>query len=223
MSSSPTVIKFFPASSAIGFMFGRRGQNLRQIGGDLNRSDGTNVSIKFNQPTETTPGQFCIICSDPAKAEAAYKELRVMEDECINGRNVTHHDGSKTRERDWWSSALDKESNGATVTFIHTVIKSLAGIVLGKKSINLETARTDHFGVDIQVTNGEKECVITYEVAQDNELEAFKALQQLRRIEREAFAKSQTMCLNSQNRKKKATMSDGLAASTEQVVTESTE
>ena len=209
MSSSPIVIKFFPASTAIGFIFGRRGANLRQIGSELNRS-GDNVTIKFNNPTSSSPGQFCIISHDGSKAKTAYEELRKLEDECINGRIVHHSTGTKSRERDWWSHALSKDDGEDTIKFSHEVIKSLAGLVLGKKSINLEEARKDNFGVDIQVANEEASCVITYEAAKDNEMAAFKALQQLRRIEKAAFAKSQTMCLNSQTRVKKTGLSDGL-------------
>jgi len=209
MSSSPIVIKFFPASTAIGFIFGRRGANLRQIGSELNRG-GDKVTIKFNDPTSSTPGQFCIISGDGNKAQTAYQELRKLEEECVNGRIVHHSDGGTTREHDWWSQALSKDEDEKTIKFSHEVIKSLAGLVLGKKSINLEQARADNYDVDIQVANEEKSCVITYEVAKEKEMDAFKALQQLRRIEREAFAKNQTMCLNSQTRAKKTKLSDGL-------------
>ena len=64
----PTVIKFYPATPAIGSIIGRGGSNLRSIGRDLNRT-GDRVTIKFNEPSGKTPGQFCIISNDTSKAE----------------------------------------------------------------------------------------------------------------------------------------------------------
>ena len=191
----PTVIKFFPATPAIGSIIGRGGSNLRSIGRELN-GNGDRVTIKFNEPNGKTPGQFCIISNASSQADTAYTELRKLEEDFI---------------ANWWSKALSKETGEDSIKYSHQVIKSLAGLVLGKESSNLKTAREDFDGVDIQVSNpDEKSCVITYEVALEKADDAFKALQQLRKIEREAFSSSQTRCLNSSTRVKSEPISDGL-------------
>ena len=191
----PTVIKFYPATPAIGSIIGRGGSNLRSIGRDLNRT-GDRVTIKFNEPSGKTPGQFCIISNDTSKAEKAYADMRKMEEDFI---------------ANWWSNALSKETTEESIKYSHQVIKSLAGLVLGKESSNLFQARKDFFEVDIQVSNpDEKSCVITYEAALGKEEDAFKALQQLRKLERDAFASSQKRCLNSSTQVKSEPISDGL-------------
>lgn len=208
----PVVIKFYPASSAIGYMFGAGARNLKAIGNRLNAArDGKGVTIKFNNPTEKAPGQFCIISNDPEKADAAYEDLRFLEDECINGRVEVAPDGTESRTGDWWGTAISKDTSDETVKYTHKLIKSIAGLVIGKNSANLIQARADHFEVDINVVNGEDgSCSITYEAKADNEAEAFRALQQLRRIERDTFAQSQTKCLDSRKRVERARISDGL-------------
>ena len=210
-NTRPTVIKFYPAAPAIGYIFGRRGENLRSIGGQLNQS-GDKVTIKLNDPTKTTPAQFAIISHDGDKAKQAYDWLRELEEESINGNIVSNQEGAETRENDWWSKALKKETGEETVKFTHILIKNLAGLVLGKKSSNIEQARKDHFGVDIQVTSTDKTCSITYEAAIGNADVAFKALQQIRRIERDAFAESQKRFLDSRTYVPKERVSDGLGS-----------
>ena len=151
--TTPTIIKFYPATPAIGSIIGRGGSNLRSIGRDLN-GEGDRVTIKFNEPTGKTPGQFCIISNSPSKAESAYVEMRKLEEDFI---------------ANWWSRALSVEDGEETSVYTHTLIKSLAGLVLGKESANLKEARETFEGVDIQVSNpDEKTCLITYEVALEN-------------------------------------------------------
>ena len=187
---SPHVIKFFPATPAIGFIIGGGASNLKKIGQALNTS-GSRVTIKINEPRGKNPLQFCIICDDKTKAEDAYSRLRALEDTAINGAEL-----NGSRSNDWWPKALSKATGEETTKYSHKLIKSLAGIVLGKESANLKACREAHFEVDVQVTNTDQDCIITYEATTSDEKKAFEALQFMRRIEREAFATSQTMCLS---------------------------
>lgn len=209
--SSPTVFKFIPAKQATSAIFGRNASNLREIGRNLNTS-GDKVTVKFNAPKDKrSSGQFVIISNDREKALQAMEFLRDTESDFILG--IQNDDG--IRSGGYFSKAITKEidEESGVVTYTHTLIANLAGLIIGKSSANLIKAREDHFETDINVNNTDNGCQIIYKANIENDENAFKALQSLRKIEREVFANSQTRFLDSANRQKSNLVDDGLTRS----------
>ena len=208
--SSTTILKFIPAKQATSALFGRNASNLKEIGRYLN-SSGDKVTVKFNAPKDPrSSGQFVIISNDRDKALQAMEFLREKETDYILG----HTSDDDTRFGGFFSKAITKETDeeAGTITYTHNLITNLAGLVIGKASANLIKAREDHFEADINVNNTDDGCQIIYKVSIENDEVAFKALQDLRKIEREVFNNSQTRFLDSANRKLPNTVDDGLSA-----------
>ena len=209
--SSPTVFKFIPSKQATSAIFGRNASNLREIGHTLNNT-GDKVTVKFNAPKDKrSSGQFVIISNDRDKALKAMEFLRDIEADYILGQK--NDDG--IRYGGYFSKAITREDDeeSGQVTYTHTLIANLAGLIIGKSSTNLIQAREEHPDVDINVNNTDNGCQIIYKSQQDNDDMAFKALQFIRKIEREVFANSQTRFLDSAERAKTNHVDDGLTRS----------
>ena len=207
---SATTIKFIPASPSVGLIIGAGAKNLKAIGNQLN-ADGERVTIYVNNPDggRLLYTQFCIISKDTQKAEMAYKMLRDIEQDAIDGRINTD---TGSRDGGWWNRSLHDitdDSNTTHHVYKHLLIKNQAGLTLGKDSINLVTIQEQYTNVDIVVSNTDTTTTVTYTVPIQHNDDALEAIKALRTIERDTFKQNSQRCYNSSRKSIKKPIDDG--------------